>query len=62
MTWIWPFARLRFRLRNGFWCTHAWSDDPAHWRRPPDNGGWMMIDAGMRQMRRCPRCDHVEFR
>jgi hypothetical protein len=20
--WYWPFPRLLFRLRNGYWCTH----------------------------------------
>lgn len=60
-TWVWPFPRLRYRLRHGHWCTH-WDGDPQHWNRHPDNGGWIMIDCGMRQMRRCPSCDWVEFR
>lgn len=82
MTWIWPFPRLRFRLRNGYWCTHekpvepvetvvlprdefviskkmepAWY--PGNLERPD---GWVMIDLGRRQMRRCSLCQHVEFR
>lgn len=82
MTWVWPFARLRFRLRHGYWCTHERPVDPVETVVPPgdefvlskkleyawepgDQGrtdGWVMIDMGRRQMRRCSLCGHVEFR
>ena len=45
---LWPFPRLRFLLRHGYWCSHEW-------------GGWMMIDLGRRKMRRCGLCSHAEL-
>lgn len=71
MTWVLPFARLRFRLRKGYWCTHTrWKSYPASGERIPAwepgnlgrTDGWVMIDLGRRQMRRCSVCQHVEFR
>jgi hypothetical protein len=71
VTFVWPFARLRFRLRRGYWCQHTgWADYPESGERVPlwepgDQGredGWVMIDLGRRQMRRCSLCQHVEFR
>jgi hypothetical protein len=44
-----PFQRLRFRLRNGFWCEHT------RW------GEWEMIDMGMRKMRHCEGCGYAEI-
>jgi hypothetical protein len=50
LVWIAPFARLRFRLRRGFWCVH------------PSMGPWQFIDQSWtRLLRRCPDCDHTEF-
>ena len=28
MTWVWPFPRLRFRLRHGYWCEHVRRSEP----------------------------------
>lgn len=58
MSLILPFPRLRFRLRNGFWCEHVrwW---PGDFGRPD---GWRMVDMGRRQVRYCAGCDWAEFR
>lgn len=45
-SWIWPFPRLRFRLRHGFWCTHTWGD--------------VVIADDWRKFHRCTRCDYFE--
>lgn len=49
LRWIWPFPRLRFRLRHGRWCTHSWGD-------------WRMINTGAGQVRYCEHCDYADFR
>lgn len=55
---VWPFPRLRFFLRYGVWCQHpVWC--PGNLGR---SDGWIMIDTGMRQMRRCAICEYTEFR
>lgn len=45
-TWVWPFTRLRYRLRHGHWCSH-------------DYGKAVMIQDGAKKMKRCKRCDYA---
>jgi hypothetical protein len=48
--WMWPFPRLRHRLRYGYWCPHEdWTD-------------WQMINTGISQIRYCKRCNYMASR
>lgn len=67
----WPFPRLRFRLRHGYWCEHRipsgdMDDGSPDWHptwEPGDRpGGWRRIDPTGREMRRCGQCEWAEFR
>lgn len=58
LEFVWPFPRLRFRLRTGRWCDHPYWERGQNGRKD----GWHMIETGMRQMRRCAVCEWVQFR
>lgn len=57
--WIWPFPRLRYRLRHGEWCDHRDHRHPAgiSW----GFSDWRMTDLGRNKIRRCYRCSYTEF-
>lgn len=53
--WYWPFPRLRFRLRNGYWCEHVRLDPNGHTVVEPGNEwtlsrqvvpAWLLGDSG----------------
>lgn len=70
-TWIAPFPRLRYRLRNGQWCDHQAIEHPgcevvygtdielSRWE--PGFGEWHLVDLGRRKLRQCQRCYYAEI-
>lgn len=48
--WNWPFPRIRFWIKTGIWCEHPC------WSR------WLMIEAGMTQIRWCDNCGKTQIR